>query len=532
MIRLLRFSSRLAAGLLLCWAAGLAPVSTVRADGLLSPADADRLGMTESWRRQLSLVGGARSAVDIKLHVDTSRMRRFVEVRHEKDGETEVLDRIDVEQRDRFGTPIGLQEARRRAKLQVFRWKRRGIEATISENQVPQIRLYTLGSDGTIEARDAETGELYWLTRQGDPTQLSIGLGVSDQYLCYVNGSTLYQISTETGKVVRETRTTGTPTLGTLIAGDYALMPTVRGGVEGFPLYDSNEYPFMEMVAGRATATPTQAPGTARAAWPTDAGFVYVMEAEGTPSVIFRFNTDGVVSSPLSAGEGERLFFGSENGHVYGIRATRSGTVLWRHSLGEPVYAGTFVSDKQLFVPTVYKNLYCLEVATGAAMWKSPATGIDAVLGSSSDRIYARTNSNRLAILDAQSGGRIADIAGVDVERYVVNRLTDRLYLVGNGGMLQCLRPVDSPLPLLKVTAEPPAAATDTPEEQPAQRPDQDPFEAGGDAPDPFAPAGGGMDPFAPADDAVDPFAPADDAADPFAPADGQDDPFAPGGGF
>ncbi len=528
MVRLLRPSFLLAT--LCCVSAGTCglPVASLSAADLMSPTDASRIGMVESWRRQLSLIGGAQSAVDIQLYIDNTRKRRFVEISHEKDGETHVLSRTDVDQLDAFGKPIGIEEARRLASLQVMRWKRRGITAKMTENEVPQIRVYTLCKDGTVEARDAETGELYWLTRNGDPRQPCLSLGVDDQYVTFLNGSTLFQLSSENGKVVRETQITGSPSLGSVIAGEYALVPTVRGGIEGFPLYDSDEYPFMEMVAGRATAIPARAPGTTRTAWATDAGYVYVMETEGKPSVIFRFDTDGVVSSELAAAEGDRFFFGSENGHVYGIRATRTGDVLWRHSIGQPIYNTAFVSDNRLLISSVYKNLYCLELATGADLWKGPVTQIDTVLASSDEHIYARTSSNRLTVIGAQSGARVADVSNITVENFIINRLTDRLYLVGAGGMLQCLRPVNSVLPKLKVTPEATAATEASPTApNPTAPPAADPFGAGMGA-DPFAPAGGAAaDPFAPAGGAAaDPFAPAGGAADPFAPAAGAADPF------
>ncbi|QEG40987.1 outer membrane protein assembly factor BamB family protein [Roseimaritima ulvae] len=530
MVRLIRPALLFAA--LCCVSAGTCflPAASVSAEDLLSPSDASRIGMVEAWRRQLSLIGGAQSAVDIQLHVDGSRKRHFIEVSHEKDGETHVLSRTDVNQLDAFGKPIGVEEARRLASLQVMRWKRRGITATLSENEIPQVRVYTLCKDGTVEARDAETGELYWLTRNGSPYQPYLSLGVNDDYVTFLNGSTLYQLSAETGKVIREFEITGSPSLGSVIAGQYALVPTTRGGIEGFHLEDSREYPFMQRMAGRATALPTRAPGTTRTAWATDAGYVYAMETEGKPSVTFRFDTDGVVSAELAAAKGDRFFFGSENGHVYAIRATRSGDVLWRHSIGQPIYSTAFVSENQLLVSSVYKNLYCLELATGAPLWKAPVPQIDTVLASTDDNLYARTSVNQLTVIGAKTGARVADVSNITVEKFVINRLTDRLYLVGAGGMLQCLRPVDSVLPQFKVVPEPTASADpDTPAAaaQPEAPRAADPFGAGMGA-DPFAPAGGdAVDPFAPAGGAAaDPFAPADGAADPFAPADGGADPF------
>ncbi len=502
-----------------------APAS-VRAEDLMAPEMASRVGLVENWRRQLSLIGGAKSAVDIQLHVEGNRERHFVEVTREKDGVVEVLSRRDVNELDKYGKPLGVKEARRLASLEVLRWRRRGIETKLAENKIRQVRLYTLGSDGTIEARDAETGELYWVTRNGDPDLFCGSMGIDDDYVTFINGTVLYQLSAETGKLIRQTTLAGTPSMGSVIAGEFALVPTVRGGIEGFPLYDSDMYPFHEIVAGHATAKPVRAPGTTRTAWATDLRFVYVMETEGTPSVIFRFPTDGIVSSELAAAEGNRFFFGSENGHVYGIRATRSGEVLWRQSIGQPIYSTAFVSGERLFVSSVYKNLYCLELATGKHFWKGPVSQIDQVLGSSEDHIFARTNSNRLTVINAASGTRVADVSQINLQHFVTNRLTDRLYLIGAGGMLQCLRPSNASLPTFKVAAEITVAkSSDSSDSEPKAAAGNDPFGANGNI-DPFDAGGAAVDPFAPAGDMADPFAPAAGGADPFAPAGGGADPF------
>lgn len=496
------------------------------AEELMSPAAAGRVGMVEAWRRQLSLVGGAQSAVDIQLYVDGSRKRTFIEVSREADGQTEVLNRIDVNQLDSLGKPIGLKEAQRLASLQVMRWKRRGIAATAKENEIHQVRIYTLGKDGTVEARDAETGELIWLSRNGDPMLPNGSLGINDEFVTFTNGSILYQLSAESGKTVREVRLAGTPLLGSELVGNYALVPTTSGGIEGFPMFETLDPPFVEMVAGRATNEPTPAPNSTRCAWPTDQDFVYVMETEGEPSVLFRFPTDGVVSARVAATVDDRFFFGTEHGHVYGIQATRSGDVLWRLSIGQPIYSPVFTAGDRLLLASAYKNLFSIETATGTLQWASPVSQIDQVVSASENNIYARTSGYRLTVIDAQSGSRTSDLSNISMDHIVVNRLTDRLYLLSTSGMLQCLRPVNASLPQLRVIPAPPVKVedkdTDTPK-KPEPPKGNDPFAPAGGA-DPFAPAGG-ADPFAPAG-GVDPFAPAG-GADPFAPANAGNDPFA-----
>ncbi len=179
----------------------------------------------------------------------------------------------------------------------------------------------------------------------------------------------LLKLDVKTGEQMQETRTKGTPLFGAVHAGEFSLVPTIRGGVEGYPLSDPTRFPFMEMVEGMALAPPTKAPATTRVAWGTDAGFVFVMELQGTPSVLFRLNTDGIVSGRIAAATGDRFFFGSEAGRSMALRATRSGQVMWSRSFGEPFYNDPMVVDDRLLIRSTYGNLYCLGLDDGISTW-------------------------------------------------------------------------------------------------------------------------------------------------------------------
>lgn len=498
-----------------CILAGLialvAPL-TAGAGELLSPEQASRAGLVQSWQQQLRLINGAASIVDIQLHVERERKRQLVEVTQQVDGESHVLLRIPVDQLDELGQPIGLDEARRRAAMEVRRFARRGIEATVSETSVPEIRLYTLGTDGAVEARDAETGHLLWVNRYGDRRLPYGSLGVDDRFVTFVNGSTLVQLSAEDGRLEGVTRTQATPAFGASIVGQYAMVPTLRGGIEGHPLDDLDSYPFIETVAGRALAEPVSAPGSTLAAWPTDRQFVYVMDMQGTPSVLFRLNTDGSVRSPAVAARGQtgdRFFFASDSGQVYGLLATRSGQVLWRQSLGQPVYSPVFLGADRLLVTSVYGSLFCLDITNGAHAWSSPVRQVDDVLCIAGNKVFVRTSAHHLAAVDVATGARVLALSDVTTQHYLVNDKTDRLYLLSDGGAMQCLRPVNAELPNLLVPIEAPPAQPDAaePPTQPSDSQPDGPFDASGQ--NPFAAPSDGQTP------AVDPFAvPAGEPAD------------------
>ncbi len=491
---------------------------------LLSPEAAARVGMVESWRRQLSLIGGAQSAVDIKFRIDGKHERHYVEISRQHEGVTEVLNRRDVNQLDRFGQPLGLDEAMRLSRLEAMRWKRRKVETEISERKVRQMRIYTVGRDGTIEVRDGETGELIWVTRQGNPDLFSGGVGANDDFVAFVNGTIVYQIDAANGRFIRKTPMRGTPLAGCVIADRHALVPTTHNGVEGFPLYENDELPFLEIVPGRISTKPVRGLGRAYTAFATESRYFYVIETEGEPSAMFRLQTDGVVSSDIAVADLNRFICASESGQVYAIQATRSGKLLWRQSLGQPVYSGVFVSGERVFVSTAYKNLFCLELGSGELAWRGPVAQIDRVLAVADGHVFVRTNSNRLAVLDIESGARVADLKELVIETVVPNRLSDRLYLIGRGGMMQCLRPISSPLPKYDIAGDPrqidedSADGTDpysapAPADKSTQPQAPDPF-GGQAAPDPFG--AGDSDPFAPAGDMADPFGGDPFGGDPF----------------
>jgi DNA-binding MarR family transcriptional regulator len=74
----------------------------------------------------------------------------------------------------------------------------------------------------------------------------------------------------------------------------------------------------------------------------------------------------------LIAASDRRFFFASAGGRVYGVRATRTGEVLWNLSLGEPFYKKPFFTDEKIFITSAYSHLFCLDASTGEPLWEPP----------------------------------------------------------------------------------------------------------------------------------------------------------------
>ena len=410
---------------------GPQPHRAVWAGDTMSPNVAAALGLEEVWRRQLQVRAGAQSIADQTLYVHEEDHIEYVELRQTggdasvpADDESRVLLRIPINQVSKEGLPVDKEEAQRQARAEIRRLKRRGITAEIAERKVARVNLLTICDDGTLECRNAENGSTIWISRIGDQSLPFGTIGVNDKYVTVTNGGNLIKLSTKDGTEINSTRTSGTPLFGSMISGDYALVATIRRAVEGYPLHDTTREPFMEIVAGRALAPPTKAPGTSRVAWGTDRGFVYCMELSGEPSVIFRLETDGIVGGRLASAEGDRFFFGSENGQVYGMRATREGKILWSRPYGEPFYNAPLVVDDQLLIRSAYGNLYSLGVKDGISTWQEPIPSVDELIAAFDGKVYVRTLGGSVSVIDLKSGKTTAAVRSLRPEKLLVNRLT------------------------------------------------------------------------------------------------------------
>lgn len=496
--------------------------SNAQAGELMSPQTAARLGLEQVWMRQLRVPAGAGSIVDQQIIVHEEDAREFVEVvgKAAQGEKAPVYFRIPTDQIGPNGSPIGKEEAERLARREIRRLARRQLELEITSSSEPRIQLYTASNNGTVDCRDAETGVPIWMAQVGD-AQLTYGkMGIDDDFVTITNGGNLVKIDVTNGEPINTVRTTSTPLYGAIHAGDFSLVPTIRNGVEGYPLHDTTRDPFMEIVAGIALEPPTKSPSSSKIAWGTDRGFVYVMELSGEPSVLFRLNTDGIVGGRIASADGDRFFFGSESGQVYGVRATRTGRVIWSQPYGEPFYKAPYLVDRIMLLPSVYGNLFAIDQETGLAVWEEPTPNVDEIIGGFGDQIFVRLLSQNFAAIDLKTGKVLLIDDSLKPVRLLVNRSTDRLYFVNAIGSVQCLRAIGKVTPALKsspdIAEKEPQETSEKPAPTTPAAPAANPF--GGTA-DPFG--AGGADPFggpgAPAPPAGDPFgAPADAGADPF----------------
>ncbi|QDS89583.1 outer membrane biogenesis protein BamB [Rosistilla ulvae] len=499
----------------------LTSFATAADPSVLSPHEATHLGLEQAWGKTLQAGSGFGRLVDITLHVDETRSRKYIDI---FDGDQLVwrtpTDRLDPVR----GRPMGEEAVRKAAERELIFLKARGIKGEIREKVVPQIWLYALGTDGTVQALDAETGETIWVERAGDPRQPKFSLGVDDDYVSFLCGATLIQLNAVTGGLVNTEPCKTVPMGGATIVGQYVMNPSTTG-IEGHFLEDITEPPYLSMTSGHAIAKPRRFPKADMLVWPTSNELVYCMEVTATPSEMFQIQTTGNVNGRVETVGEDRIYFSTAGGHVHGFKVTRIATPLWQYSTGEPMVGDVIALDKNVYATSSYGNLYAFDAASGQLAWKNPASRVEEVLGSIGDALIVRDSSNHLTVINALNGSRAATALQSTLHRTIVNRGTDRIYLVSDTGFVQCLRPIGRELPDVKLAIE---FKTETESSEPskpaAPKPSND---------NPFgAPAPGGADPFGAPAGGGDPFGAPAGGADPFGAPAGGADPFgAPAGG-
>ena len=415
----------------------------------MPPHVAAQLGLEEAWKRHVYVPAGAQSIIDQQIFVHEKDPHEYIEIvapEATADGSAaptmEVLSRVLIEVSEAEQKDAAVAEAKRIATNEIRRLKRRGVDASMRTSAVRRVYLYTLSGDGTLDCRNAETGQPVWRSSVGDPRLSYAKMGIDDEYLSLVNGGQLVTVDIATGEEILSSDTNHVPLYGAINAGDYALVPTIMNGVEGYSLSDPTQYPFSRMVDGMALAPPSKAPGTTRVVWGTDLGFVYVMELSGKPSVLFRLDTDGIVSASATGVNGDRFFFGSENGQVYGLRATRSGEVMWSRPYADPFYNAPLVYDDRVFLRSTYGNLFSLSIEDGFMTWPDSIANVDQLIAAFDNKLFVRLLSGHFSVIDIEEGKTLRTVFELLPRHFIVNAYTDRLYLLSATGTVQCLRPV------------------------------------------------------------------------------------------
>lgn len=308
--------------------------------------------------------------------------------------------------------------------------------------------LFAVTNSGMVQSIDAETGQTQWIMQVGPPEHPSLAPAANDEYVAVVNGSRLHVLDRQTGRPLWDRPLGDAPGAGPALTADRAFVPMMSGRIEAYLLEPErkSQPPWAYYSHGRAVIQPVATPDSVF--WATDMGYLYsarITEQGDKPTIRFRVEMhDEIVCSPAYAKP--YIYTVSLDGYVYAVHEV-SGERRWRFSAGDPISREPVAVGHRLYVCPDEAGMYCLNSDDGQVVWTSP--GAAHFVSASKDHVYATDEMGRLLVLSAQSGARLGALPLAPRTRTLVNAKTDRIYLVGRRGLIQCLHDAAQVKPLV-----------------------------------------------------------------------------------
>ena len=486
-------------------------------DGVANDAMVNRAGLTVDWFTH-SGAGARGKLVDWQLNVNEDKVTTFFTITAGSFRETFSENKISS-----FGKPLGLdgavEYASIRKEILEAELKNDGVkdvEVKISQYTLPESTIYFVTSLGVVTAVDADTGEKKWSTLVGDGRLPSIGVAANDDHVAAVNGSSVYCLEAETGKILWNEKCRYAVSAPPCVSDESIYVPLVNGRLENFLIKDKGLNSTVFVAQGVGMARPLITDKTV--VWPTDLGDMNVAPRYGSyHGVSYQLNADrSIVCSPTF--KDDTFYACSLDGFLYAVDEDR-GSINWQVSTGAPISQSPIALGDHVFVINDHHELFKFDAKSGddAPGWSRPREGISRYLGASKDNLYVLDRFGKLKVLSQETGRTLSTISFGNVELILPNVESDRLY-IANRGMIHCIREVSRPVPHFHLNDE--FGPTEIDASKAAMKQGGKPGDqrgAQGDLDDPFKTMDTESDPFKDAGD--DPFnqKPADAADDPFA---------------
>ena len=356
--------------------------------------------------------------------------------------------------------------------------------------------LFIQTNQAILHAIDAINGRTLWITQVGNPNYPSLAPGANKFFVAATNGSSLYVLNRFNGKLLFSTKLPGAPGAGPALSEQRVYVPMLSGLICSYRLQpvkdplselgktdDRKKTPEEKRAAeaerheslrlkqdlvtpvncqsqGRTMVQPlitTQNAKEEQVSWPTDRGTLYVgsvnRDDQDRINVRFRLETAAGISAqptyvppdPRILPESGVIITGSRDAFVHAIKE-KDGSALWRFSAADPIVEAPVVIDLRLFAPTQFGGMFCLDAKTGNQLWWTPQ--IMRFVAASKERVYAVDKLGTLAVLNIQSGARMDNFPAPRSLVPLANTDNDRLYLVSQSGLVQCLHETDLTEPI------------------------------------------------------------------------------------
>ncbi len=302
-------------------------------------------------------------------------------------------------------------------------------------------RLSVLTTAGVLHEFHALTGETMWIAPIGNPDHPSLGPAANDNYIALVNGATLFVLDRADGRPVIIRTVGGAPGAAPAVSERHVFVPLVTGRIEAYPLEEQALTPWYYQSYGRAMVAPLTTPDSF--VWATDAGRVYVGRLPEL-GLRYRLETASEIVAPCAYHQ-PMVYVATLDGEVFALNEL-TAVRQWKYATGFPVTRAPAAVKDRVFVTSEEPALHCVDAITGASLWEVPNVTQFAAL--SATRVYGVDVLGALVALDAQTGALLARAPTHSATHALVNDQTDRVYLISQDGLVQCLHELEAEKPL------------------------------------------------------------------------------------
>lgn len=298
-------------------------------------------------------------------------------------------------------------------------------------------QILILTDAGVLQALDANNGQTLWVTKFGNPNYPSLGPAANDKFVAAVNGSTLYLFDRKAGRIQGQRKIGGAPGAAPALGKDHVFVPTLTGLIEGYPL-DVTAPDFRKWFYqsyGNTMVAPLVTPHSV--VWSTDRGYLYVSGAS-KPGVRYRLEA-GDEFDARAAFQDPLIYAVTRSGELFAIDE-EEGILRWRFMTGFPTDRAPAAVGERLFLTSDEPMLHCINAETGLPEWEVP--GIDQFAAVTKDYVYGMDRYGSVHILNIADGTPVGRIYNEGSLKALVNDQTDRLYLISDAGLVQCLHEI------------------------------------------------------------------------------------------
>lgn len=493
--------------------------------GLSQVPDAElrTLGLETAWQTQARVPADSEGIVSADVWVDETTSYKYAVV--DLPGSTMV--RVAANKLDSKNRPIGIEAAKAEALAIAAKISGQSTGIDVAEVNVPALKLVVTTTNGLVQTFDAETGKLLWATPCGPTDTLANAAALSSAGVVVTQGGSLYVLDWVTGKQIltKELRPYTSSAVAVIdgqvvnAAGTsshlnaMALVSDFSGDVKAIEISEKIT-PFSHHMLGRAAGRPVASPTRESVAIPAVDGKVYVFSGSKRPQIDFRYEAQSGITGSLAPGN-DGFYVGGNDGGL--AKVSYDGRIHWTFHLSHPIASPALydVENKTVFVSSESGEFSCVDDASGYEAWQNSVhADVRGPIGIAGSSVICRTNDDRLVALDRKTGQIVGSTNNhIMLPAMSVNAVTNRIYLIGNTGQIQCLRAIGRDLPrVFKAVQAPvekpeqPSSESNSTEESPADNMDSpfgdDPFGSTPAAEEPGMESG--ADPFGAS--SADPF--------------------------